>query len=315
MLLGSFSFAWMGTSTFALRHSCDWQLIALARSSLAFVFALGFAWSSGVRLVVLNPRILWVRSLAGSVSLVCNFFALTRLPQSQVLTLTNTFPLWIALLSWPLYGQRPGLRLALSLLSSLSGVLLIQGPAALAGSLSLHSIDPAVLAALAASVATAVAMMGLHELGSIDTWAIVVHFSAVSALSCLGLFLFSHSVPALDHLPDGRTVLLLLVVGLTATVGQLFLTRAFGSGAPSRVAVIGLTQVVFALLLDVSLWGESFSAVRLVGMALVLLPSGALMVERWRQPAGEAHVPVGPSCKLAKRGRARAGGTAATVPP
>src|SRR5262245_11530267 len=99
MLCGCVAFALMGTLAHALGPRCDWQVIALARSGLALTFAAGLAWTAGVRLVFWRPRVLWVRSLAGSVSLVCTFFALTRLPVSDVLTLTNLFPVWVAILS------------------------------------------------------------------------------------------------------------------------------------------------------------------------------------------------------------------------
>ncbi len=82
---------------------CDWRLIALARSVLMLCFALVLAVSSGVRLVFFKPVNLWVRSLAGSLSVVCNFYALYHLSAAEVLTLTNTFPIWVALLSWSLW--------------------------------------------------------------------------------------------------------------------------------------------------------------------------------------------------------------------
>ena len=40
-----------------------------------------------------------MRSLAGSFSLVCSFYALSRLPVGDVVTLTSTYPLWILVLS------------------------------------------------------------------------------------------------------------------------------------------------------------------------------------------------------------------------
>ena len=55
----------------------------------------------------------------------------------------------------------------------------------------------------------------------------------------------------------GWPLLQLLGVGLSATVGQIFLTKAFTVGPPAQLSVVGLSQVVFALLLEVVLWGRS----------------------------------------------------------
>ena len=70
-------------------------------------FAATLAVGGGARLVFFRPARLWMRSLAGSISLFCGFYAMTHYPVSEVLTLTNMFPLWLAVLSWPLLGQSP----------------------------------------------------------------------------------------------------------------------------------------------------------------------------------------------------------------
>lgn len=282
MLSGCFFFTLMGAMTHALGPNCDWRLIALARSSLALLFASGLAMHAGVRLIFFGPRTLWIRSLAGSVSLVSTFFALTRLPISDVLALTNMFPIWVALLSWPLLHEPPGGEVLLAVCSGVSGVALIQQPHFAQGNF-------AILLALFSSFFTAIAMLGLHRLSDLDPRCIVVHFSGVSSLVCLlALFLGWNSVTL--EIPTFQSWWLLLGVGFTATVGQLFLTRAFAEGSPAKVSVVGLTQVVMAIVLDRVLFGRSFSVMTILGMALVLLPTGWLMIQQaWRE-----EIPVTP---------------------
>jgi drug/metabolite transporter (DMT)-like permease len=270
MLLGCAAFALMGQCAHALGGRCDWQFVALARSGLALLFAVLLAAAGGARLVLFRPRTLWLRSLAGSVSLLCTFFALPRLPPSDVLTLTNLFPIWVALLSWPLLGETPPGRVWLATAAGLTGVVFIGQPHLAEGNL-------ATFAALAASFTTALAMIGLHRLQGIDTRAIVVHFSAVALVLCAGsVFLFARS-DSPRELFAGPTLLLLFGVGVSATLGQLCLTRAFATGNPSRVSVVGLSQVVFALVLDVLLWGQELTAGKLLGLVLILVPSAWMM--------------------------------------
>jgi drug/metabolite transporter (DMT)-like permease len=273
MLYGSLAFALMGILTHALRTRCDWQVTAFARSAQALVFVALWMGITGIRPVLWRPRILWLRSLAGSMSLICNFYALPRLPVADVLTLSNLFPIWVALLSWPLERKAPSIGVWLSVIAGLTGVVLIQPP-------SLSGETIAALVALAASFFTAVAMMGLHRLDGIDARAVVVHFSAVSLLFCTGsLFVFQRD-PALPSVWEARTLWMLVGVGAAATVGQLFLTKAFAAGPPAKVAVVGLTQVVFAMVVDVVLLEQSYSPTNLAGMALVMAPTAWLMVNR-----------------------------------
>jgi drug/metabolite transporter (DMT)-like permease len=273
MVCGSLAFAVMGTLAHALRLDCDWRVIALARSGVALVGAAALAVAGGARLVFWRPRTLWMRSIAGSLSLVGTFYALTRLPVADVLTLTHMFPVWVALLSWPLLGERPGWRAWLGVVSGVVGVTLIQQPHFAAGNF-------ASLVALASSVSTAVAMLGLHRLHGIDHRAVVVHFSGVSLLFCLAtLGLFGPGAAPLA-LPAGADLALLLGVGAAATVGQLFLTRAFAAGPPARVSVVGLTQVVFALVIDAFVLGNPVDGRKLLGVALVGAPAAWLMASR-----------------------------------
>lgn len=273
MLLGSLSFALMVSCTRVLGFYCDWQLIALVRSVLAFLFTAGLCLAARKQLVLWQPGTLWVRSIAGSISMVCSFFAYTRLPVADVLALTNMFPIWVALLSWPLLGELPPGHVWLSVACGLAGVLLIQRP---------HFADGnfAVYVALAASFASAIAMIGLHRLRTVDARAIVAHFSGVAVVFCaVSFFLFERPFsPRLT--PDGPSILLLLAVGIFGTVGQLFLTRAFAEGQPAKISVVSLSQIVFALIVDAAWFDRSFTPTTLAGIVLVVAPTAWLMLAR-----------------------------------
>jgi drug/metabolite transporter (DMT)-like permease len=280
MLSGSLSFSLMAALAHALGEWCDWQVIALARTLLAMLFGALLARVANVPLVFWGPRILWVRSIAGSISLVGTFYAFTRLPISDVLTLTNLFPVWVAILSWPLLKEPPTGQVWLSVASGVTGVALIQQPHFAEGNF-------ASLVAVASSFSTAVAMLGLHRIQGIDARAIVVHFSAVSVLFCLtSIFLFDRTSTAAVSI-ELRLVLMLLGVGVTATIGQLFLTKAFAAGPPAKVAVVGLTQIVFAMIYDSVLWGRTFSVATLAGIALVVAPSAWLILTKVPDVADE----------------------------
>ncbi len=285
MLLGAMAFAAMGAFAHGLSDDCDWRVIATARTFLALVFALALALALWARakLVVFRPGTMWIRSIAGSISLLCTFYSLTRLPIGDVLALTNMFPLWIAILSWPVLGVRPTTSTWLAIASGICGLWLIQQP---------HFAEQnfASVVAIISSFASAVAMLGLHRLHALDPRAIVVHFSAVSLAFCLAAcWIFPTSsdgaVSLAYHTFPPATLLLLLGVGVAATTGQLFLTKAFAAGPPARVSVIGLTQVVWGMLFDVVIWQRRVEMLTVVGVLLVMGPTAWLLVRR--KPAPE----------------------------
>jgi drug/metabolite transporter (DMT)-like permease len=271
MLSSSFAFAVMGALSHLAGERCAWQVVAVARTGVAFALSAALALASGVRLVWLRPATLWVRSAAGSLGVLCAFYALTHLPISTALTLSNTVPVWVTLLAWPVLGQRPAPGVWLAVAVGIVGIVLIQRPDADGDRL-------AMLAAVGNALCTAVAMIGLNRLGGVDARAVVTHFSGVSTVVTAAVLFLTGAPGAGAGAFDGATPLLLAGVGLAGTLGQLAMTRAFALGTPARVSVVGLMQIVFALAFDVLIWRRSFDALTVFGILLVTAPSAWLML-------------------------------------
>lgn len=285
MLSSCFFFAFMSFFAQMAGQFCPWQLIAFTRSLLALLFSLLLAWWNQVPLVVFAPRVLWIRSLAGSVAVVCTFYALTQLPVSAVLTLTHMFPLWLALLSWPLDGKAPPQSLWLSLASGIIGVALVQQPHIAVGNWGIP-------VALFSSFFSAVAMLGLNRIKGVDSRAIVVHFSGMATLFTIAAFLLLPNRPV-GGVPGstGLTlplISLLLAVGVMATLGQLSLTRAFSCPDPTGVSVVSLTQIVIAMILDRTLLGHPINLLTLVGTAMIIIPTAFIMLRQNRGGSANA---------------------------
>jgi drug/metabolite transporter (DMT)-like permease len=272
MLIGAFFFSWMSILAHELRLALPWQSIALVRTSVAFLLAVLLTWQAGASFAVLRPPTLWIRSIAGSLSLTLAFYALTHTNLlAEVLVLANMFPIWVAILSWPVLGSLPRWDVWVAIVCALAGVVLIARPQTAA-------IDASLVAAALSSLTTAVAMLGLHKLHELDPRAIVAHFSAVSVLFCLAAILLFPSEIAYSLPRDGFTLAMLTGVGISATIGQLFLTKAFAAGSPARVSVVGLTQVAFTAVPDIFYWHRTIEPQKLAGMALILAPTAWLLV-------------------------------------
>jgi len=269
MLASSIAFAAMAACGHAVGHRMDWRLVAVARAAIVLAFSIPLARASGVQLLRRWPRTLWVRSITGSISMLLTFFALTHAEQiSTTLTFTNTFPLWVTVLAWPMLAERPTLGVCLALVSGVAGVVLIEQPQS-------GEIRWASLAALGAAFCTAVVMIGLNRLKNLDSLLIVVHFSAVATIICAGYTVLTalHG-QSLDMSPliDDWNWVLLIGMGALATAGQIFMTIAFRSAPPQKLSLIALSQVVFALGFDLGVWHREIHFYTYAGIVLVLAP-------------------------------------------
>ena len=224
MLCSALAFATMGAFARGLRERASWEVIALARSIIVLILISGMVYVSDVKVHFWRPWTLWARSIAGSVSMLFVFFSLTRLPVSIVMTLMNLAPLWVAIASWFLLPKQRNRNIWTIIGIGLIGVVLIQQPQLAQGNF-------AVLAPLASSFLLAIVMIALHHTQGIDTRAVVLHFSIISTLTSLGVFLFSatRTTPLIST--DLLTILMLLGTGAMAALGQLFLTDCLRLGA------------------------------------------------------------------------------------
>ena len=302
MLIGSFFFAAMGLLIESLGTEYSFAWIATIRSAVATLIAVGMVLYVRAEFVVWRPASLWMRSLAGCSAMLCLFFAMTHYDVAVVLSLSSMYPIWVAILGWPMLGQVPSRDTWLALSVSTVGMWLIYASATGSASFGQASFGPASLGpvtfgndhshylpqvaiplAALASMFSAVALIGLHRVKELDPRSVVTHFSAVSTLLSLVLWLaMPIQAAAIQPLNDALTgpmlsgevhlgsVLRLVAVGVAAVLGQLFLTKAFAAGRPARISVIGLSQVAFAAIYKWFFEGRIPSGLAVVGMLLVI---------------------------------------------
>src|SRR6185503_16664620 len=111
-----------------LADTSDWRFLAFVRAALMLLFAVAIGLATRTTFIFRGTPMLWMRSLVGSVSMVCTFYTLTHLPFSEATTLIKSYPLWVALLSWFVLKERPSAKVWIAILVGLAGVILIARP-------------------------------------------------------------------------------------------------------------------------------------------------------------------------------------------
>lgn len=276
MLLAALSSAALAALAHGLGPYVGWQGVLLSRTLFGFLAALGAARAAGAPVVLVGPRPLWLRSLAGAAGLFLLFYAYTLLPVGDVLVLNNTAPIWFAIFSFVALRERPSRGEWIALVAGIAGVALVARP-------HLQQRNLAVVAAFFTGITSAIALRALnvlrHHFGPLT---ILVHHSGSAFVTAVVMVALLPGGLSLRGLGALQAAPLLVTLGLLGTLGQYAQTRSLRTERPVRAAAASYAGVGFGVLFDHVFWPSPLEPLSLVGTALILLPLSWLI----RRPEG-----------------------------
>jgi drug/metabolite transporter (DMT)-like permease len=215
----------------------------------------------GQRFATPHLKVHLVRGCAGYVALLLIFYTIAHLPLVTAITLNYTSPMFLALLSVLWLKERFSGRMAAALALGFVGVTLLLRPT-LGGDLWFYG-----LVGVASGAASGLAYLHVRELGQLGEpeWRVVFYFALLSTVLGAALVTFTgwHAL-TLDNIGP------LLGIGLTATLGQLAMTRAYKVGRKLVAANLSYLSVVFSSLLGALLWGDKLPLDSYVAIAVIV---------------------------------------------
>lgn len=250
-----------------------WSEVAAARFLLGGLLVVPVALATGARLGTRDHRTTWGRSIFGTISALGVFYALgsPRVAVGDAATLSATGPIFVALLSAPLLGERVGRHVGLAVLVAFTGVALVVQP-------SFATALPIAVITTLAAVFYALAMIWLRKIGQRESAeAVVLHFSLTA-----GLTMALITLPVF-RLPDRTGALYLLGTGVTGGLAQIAMTRAYALDRAARMSALTYVSVMLTYLFALPIFTEEISVAQLAGAALVI--AGGTMVTLQRKPA------------------------------
>jgi drug/metabolite transporter (DMT)-like permease len=266
MIAAQACFAGMNVCTRLGSRQLPWAEIAAVRFLVGALVAAGLALMLGRSLRVTDRPGTWRRSIYGTLAACASFYALAspRVAVGDAATLGATTPLFVALLSRPLLGERVGRHVALAVTLAFAGIVLLVRP-------SFALAWPVAVIATLGAISYALAMIWLRRIGPEESHeAIVLHFSLV------GLATMTLLALPVWRWPDVRSGLALVGAGLGGGGAQLAMTRAYSLQRAAPVTAVSNLGVVFTYLLAIPLFDTLPGPWQLAGAALVLAATGLL---------------------------------------
>ena len=221
-----------------------------------------------------------LRGVIGVCSMGATFFALTRLPLPEAVTLNYAQPLFVVVFSALFLGETVRIYRWSAVAVGLIGVLIVSWP-----KLSLLGGGPAigddelfgVIAAFVGAALSAVAMLQVRSLVHTEKSAVIVIWFSLTA-SVGGLL----TIPFGWQPIDAWQAFFLVSAGICGGVAQIFMTEAYRHAEASTVAPFEYTSMILAIVVGYLAFGETPTIHIIFGGAIVI-GAGIFIVWRERQ--------------------------------
>jgi S-adenosylmethionine uptake transporter len=275
MLFASFVFSLMGVCVKLASVTTSTSEIVMCRGAVGMVMMLALVRLRGYSLRTTFPWHHAWRGFVGVTALSMWFYAIGELPLATAMTLNYMAPIWIAsivfTLGWWHKQRRFEWGLAAAIMTSFVGVALLLKP-------SMHA-DQWIggLIALISGFLSALAYIQVKKLGQLGEpeYRVVFYFSATGVIggllsSLVNSYLHTGELHVLHSL-SMRDFLLLLAIGVTATIAQIAMTRAYRLGAMLVTANLQYTGIIFSSMWGILIWGDHLDLVGWLGIAIILI--------------------------------------------
>lgn len=238
------------------------------RNLIAFLFALTIMRKEKISFQITREAIgpLLLRSAAGTVGILCNFYAVDHLAIADASMLNKLSPFFVLIFSYLILKEKVTLYQAVCIIIAFIGSLFVikpssaifQNPSSLIG----------MLGGLGAGIAYTFVRVASKR--GVKGPVIVAFFSGFSCLVTLPSLLFDYSPM------KGMQILFLLLAGLAAAGGQFSITAAYSYAPAREISIYDYTQIIFSTLLGLLFLQElpdiySFAGyVIIIGASLVM---------------------------------------------
>jgi drug/metabolite transporter (DMT)-like permease len=247
--------------------------------------------ADGANLRPVHPWWVAIRTGATVITAATAFYAFSVLPLAQVYAILFAAPLLITVLAIPMLGEKVGIRRGLAVLVGLGGVIIVLQP-------NTTDLQLGHAAALIAAVCGAFSSVIVRKIGREERSVVLILYPMMANVVLMGAALPFVYVPM-----PGIDLAALAVIAALALIATSCLILAYRLAPAATVAPMQYSQILWASVYGVLLFGEALEWATVAGTA-VIVASGLYIVFREDRGGNSANTPV-------LRSRSRAGSPSA----
>ncbi len=206
-----------------------------------------------------NISYLLIRAVAGTLGIICNFYAVSKINLADASMLNKLSPFFAVIFSVFILKEKANWKQFFAVTLAFIGALFVMKPTfSFEGLPALLGFIGGLMAGLAYTYVRKLTQNGFK--GPL----IVFYFSLFSCVVTLPSLI-------LDFAPMSPLQwLYLILAGLSASGGQFFITSAYSKAPAKEISVYDYSQIIFTTLLSLVIFGDLPDLLSFIGYAIII---------------------------------------------
>lgn len=245
------------------------------------VFLIGFTFfKTPTKQVGGKPFLLFFRAAIGLIAMLSFFYNIANIPLASAVTYSRMSPIFTAIFALVFLKEEIGIKGWMAIALGFIGMLFVMQPIGV-------GFNENHLFGLLNAVCAALAFTSIRELKKYyDTRTIVLSFMSIGlivpiismSVSQYYVIDFFSFMMGKFIMPHGIQWIYLIGIGLTATLGQVYMTKAYGTTKAGIVGAVGYSVILFSVVIGLMLGDDLPNVLAIVGIVAII--SGGILIAR-----------------------------------
>lgn len=257
MIFSVIAFSIMNAVVKCLNDFSAYQIVFF-RSIGTLLFTIPLIIKHKIPILGNKKKWLFLRGLAGVISLTCFFESLNYLAVGTAVSLRYTAPIFAAIFAFIFLKEKIKPIQWVLFLVAFTGVLIIKG-----FGIDVNSIG--IILVIVSALFLGLIFVVIRKIGDTENPLVIINYFMVMAFLFGGILSIKHW-----KTPNLIEWMLLLSLGLFGYIGQIYMTKALQANETNVIAPLKYLEVVFVMLIGAFWFGETYNLWTLLGVLLIV---------------------------------------------
>lgn len=280
MLISAMCLSLMSAMAKVLANHLPTIEIVFFRNSIGIALIALTFFKSPLNQIGGKPLLLFFRASIGLIAMLSFFYNIANITLADAVTYSRMSPIFTAIFALWFLKEKIGTKGWFAIFLGFVGMLMVMQPNGLV-------FEKAHIFGLINAVCAALAFTSIRELRKYyDTRVIVLSFMGIGTLiPIFSMALSSHYqndffsfMMGEFMMPDPADWVYILGIGITASFGQIYMTKAYGITRAGLVGAAGYSVIIFSLIIGLILGDNLPNLLGFIGIFAII--SGGILIAR-----------------------------------